>query len=62
MTSERIAILESMSWWVWDAYEAAWESSFADLKEYVEKYHDIRQLTDPTLGSWVYTQRKAYQA
>ena len=62
MTAERNIILESMSWWVWDALEAAWESKFAELEKYVAKYGEIPPVSHPTLGNWVDRQRIARRA
>jgi hypothetical protein len=62
MTPERIAILESMPWWVWDAFEAAWEAKFEELQEYVKKHGEIPSPSHPTLGDWVNNQRTAYRA
>jgi hypothetical protein len=62
MTPERIHILESMSWWVWDALEAAWESQFEELQEYVKKQGEIPPVSHPTLGDWIDNQRSAYRA
>jgi hypothetical protein len=62
MTPERIAILESMSWWVWDALEAAWEAKFEELQEYVKKHGEIPSQSHPTLGDWIANQRIAYRA
>jgi hypothetical protein len=62
MTPERIATLECMSWWVWDAQEAAWQSQFEDLKAYVQTYGKIPSRSDPSCGFWVDTQRMAYRA
>ena len=62
MTPERISVLESMSWWVWDALEAAWEAKFEELQEYVKTHGEIPPISHPTLGPWVNTQRKAYRA
>ncbi len=41
MTSERIATLQAMSWWVWDVYEVAWQSQFEELKAYVQTHGKI---------------------
>ena len=62
MTAERIVILESMAWWIWDAQQAAWEFNFAELEKYVEKYGEIPLRSHPTLGDWVNDQRRARRA
>ena len=62
MTVERISLLESMSRWVWDAQEAAWQSNFAELEKYIAKYGEIPLSGHPTLGGWVDNQRTAYKA
>ncbi|KAL4524439.1 hypothetical protein Ndes2526B_g00446 [Nannochloris sp. 'desiccata'] len=62
MTPERIFIIESMSWWSWDAQEAAWQSRFEELVEEVQRTGKIPPNSHPTLGNWVHTQRKAYKA
>ncbi|KAL4519300.1 hypothetical protein Ndes2526A_g00393 [Nannochloris sp. 'desiccata'] len=62
MNPERISILESMSWWSWDAQEAAWQSGFEELAEEVKITGKIPPQSHPTLGNWVHTQRKAYKA
>jgi hypothetical protein len=63
MTPERIATLQSMSWWIWDAWEAAWQSSFDEIVDYVKsKVGEIPSQSHPNLGKWVDTQRTAYKA
>jgi len=62
MTPERIAILESMSWWIWDPYEAAWQEKFEELVDYVDRTGEIPPVSHPTLGYWVDNQRMAYKA
>jgi hypothetical protein len=62
MTPERIAILQSMSWWTWDAWEAAWQSSFDEIVDYVKSTGEIPSQSHPTLGKWISTQRTAYKA
>jgi hypothetical protein len=42
LSAERVARLESLSGWVWDAHEAAWEEGFALLEQYVEAHGDTR--------------------
>ena len=58
MTSERIAILESMSWWEW---VASWISKFAKVKKQVRKYDETPPVSHPTLGDWINNQRIAYK-
>ena len=48
MTPDRIFVLESMSWWGWDAQEAAWETKFEEVQEYVNL---VRNLTERKAGS-----------
>jgi hypothetical protein len=48
---------------VWDAREAAWESMFAELKRYKEKYGHCnetlyKERLQPKLAAWVNKQRK----
>ncbi len=51
-----------MSWWVWNAQEAAWQSQFEELKAYVQKHGKIPLLSDPSCGSWIDNQRNIYRA
>jgi len=62
MTPERIAILESMSWWIWDAQEAVWQEKFEEFVDYVKRTGKIPPVSHPTLGVWVSNQRIAHQA
>jgi len=62
MTPERIGILESMSWWIWDAYEAAWQEKFEELVDSVNETGEIPPQSHPTLGYWVNNQRVAHRA
>ncbi|KAG7669013.1 hypothetical protein KSW81_004025 [Nannochloris sp. 'desiccata'] len=62
MTPERIAILKSMSWKIWDAQEGAWQSRFEELVKHVDKFGEHPPQSHPTLGKWVQNQRTAYQA
>ena len=51
-----------MSWWVWDALEAAWQSQFEELKAHVQTHGKIPSRSDPNCGFWVNRQRHAYRA
>lgn len=62
MTAKRVMVLESISWWVWDVYEASWESYFAKVKEFAEQNGEIPFQSHPTLGEWINNQRMAYRA
>ena len=62
ITAERVEILESIPWWVWNVNEAAWESKFQELKEYSDEYGETPPRSHPTLGHYVDNQRMAYRA
>jgi len=62
MTPDRIVILESMSWWSWDAHEDAWQSNFEELVDYEKRTSEIPPQSHPTLGYWINDQRRAYRA
>jgi len=60
---ERIARLNALPGWVWDAREAAWEEGFTALTKYIEKEGDAlvpgKHVTEEgyRLGHWVNTRR-----
>lgn len=63
LTSQRIAQLQSVHGWVWDAREWQWELGFKHLNDYLEQNHDClvpaKYLSSNgyTLGRWVNKQR-----
>jgi len=64
LSPERIARLEALSEWVWDALEAAWESGFEQLQAFIKhEGHASPSQSYKTsdgfkLGSWVSSQRR----
>ena len=57
MSAERRTRLESLSFWEWDPFEAAWESSFAALVRFYEEHGAVPVRANVELGLWVQTQR-----
>ena len=66
MAAERVARLEGLSGWVWDALETMWEEGFAHLEQYVAAHGDTRvsqafKTEDGyPLGTWVGKQRSRH--
>jgi len=63
MTKRRFQLLDEIDF-VWDVYNAAWNSKFVELKEYKELHGDCLVNTGHNanaLGRWVNTQRKAHR-
>ncbi|MCZ0730904.1 DEAD/DEAH box helicase [Mycolicibacterium iranicum] len=63
---DRVGRLEALPGWVWDPHEAAWETGFANLREYV-KCAETSWVPDSVildngyrLGGWVNNQRTMY--
>ena len=66
LTADRVARLEAVPGWAWDAVAAAWEQGFERLCRFVEREGDVRVLArfqedGYPLGSWVNTQRMFYR-
>ena len=65
ISADRIARLNALGF-EWDLLAAAWEENFAALAVYKDQYGDCgvsnRWPENPSLGNWVSTQRKAYNA
>jgi len=61
ITYERVSILNSMPWWSWDPFEAAWQSTF-EVLDYVKRPGKMPHQGQPSLGSWVSEQRIASRA
>ena len=64
LTPDRIALLQSMKGWSWDAFTDKWNDGFERLKAYATKNDHARPpqgfktLDGYKLGSWVSVQRK----
>jgi len=67
LASERIAALEALPCWVWDARAAAFYEGFAEVKSYAEDHSHTRvpySYTSPSghnTGRWVGTARRVYK-
>jgi len=64
LSSERIALLESLKSWSWDPFTDQWNDGFERLKAYLEETGDANPIAgfktkdQFSLGQWVGTQRK----
>lgn len=70
LTPERVALLDAVPGWMWDAREAAWQRHLAALQEFVtsEGHANVKQGhvevfngEDLKLGGWVDRQRQAHK-
>ena len=66
MDADRIQRLEAIPGWSWDALADVWNTSIAELTEFVAKHGRLpsQKAKDPAekkLGQWVSGQRKAYK-
>jgi len=64
---ERIARLEALPGWTWDARQDAWEEGFAALTAYVERESDARVSrghfeSGLNVGNWVKVQRRLFKS
>jgi hypothetical protein len=58
LPTERKARLDSLPWWAWDAYDAAWSTRLDELVAFYEANGRCPTRSAPgELGSWVTTQR-----
>jgi hypothetical protein len=58
MSAERKARLDSLGWWAWDPYDAAWTTKFDELVVYHAEHGSIPPYATPGgLGKWVCHQR-----
>ena len=62
---DRVRRLEQLPYWSWNTRENKWDEGFRRLSEYVEKHGKARmtqayEVDGYRLGSWVTTQRVAY--
>ena len=62
MSSERIAELESIDGWVWNAFDAKWNTHIADLRAFVADNGHAKVSKYHPLGAWVVTCRMDYAA
>ena len=62
MTVKRIAALEAVLGWVWDAREARWQEMYQQVLQEVVQGGRLRTERDGHTGSWVLGQRSAYTA
>ena len=63
MSPQRVAALEAVPGWAWDAHGAAWEENLAALRAFVAAHGHLPLTTHPSgLGSWVHSQREAKKA
>eukprot|EP00549_Striatella_unipunctata_P002591 CAMPEP_0118703806 /NCGR_PEP_ID=MMETSP0800-20121206/18813_1 /TAXON_ID=210618 ORGANISM="Striatella unipunctata, Strain CCMP2910" /NCGR_SAMPLE_ID=MMETSP0800 /ASSEMBLY_ACC=CAM_ASM_000638 /LENGTH=116 /DNA_ID=CAMNT_0006605483 /DNA_START=195 /DNA_END=545 /DNA_ORIENTATION=+ len=64
MTSERVAILDSVGF-VWDAHEVIWRTRVYQLSRYKQIHGNCRvpfnYAEDPQLATWVKCQRRQYR-
>jgi predicted helicase len=66
LAQERIARLEALPGWEWDAFAAKWEEGFGCLLRFAQREHHARvprhhMEGDYPLGSWVNSQRTFYR-
>ena len=66
LASDRVARLEAIRGWTWDARETNWEQGFSSLCRYVEREGDARvpgQFVEDgyNLGQWIGNQRTHYK-
>ena len=65
LSQERIARLEGLSGWMWDAFDQQWEEGFSALEAYVAQYGEAKlnyrhkSKYGNALGTWVNNQYKA---
>ncbi|KXO92981.1 Hef nuclease (plasmid) [Tsukamurella tyrosinosolvens] len=68
LSAERVAELEAVPRWLWDAVSPLWENGMAELRDFVEQNGHARvaneHVTDTgfALGTWVSNRRKDYRA
>ena len=55
LPEERIKLLEEIPHWCWSARKAKWNSTYTELKNYVEANNDFPSSTS-RLGRWIYQQ------
>lgn len=58
MSPKRVAALEAVPFWCWDATAAAWDDNYARLLSYAAK-HQKMPTKPASLGVWVSNQRQA---
>ncbi len=67
LSAEKVAVLERLPGWAWNAPAESWEDAFAELKCYVRSHGVARpavkfKQNGLALGAWVDIQRMAYKA
>ena len=62
MTAERIAALEAVSGWAWDAQKARWEEMYRRVLQETVQGGRLPKRSEGQIGSWVASQHRAYRA
>jgi hypothetical protein len=66
LSDDRVAALESLSGWAWDAFEASWQEGLAHLRAFVEREGHVRVPQKHVaedgfrLGQWVMLRRREH--
>ncbi len=66
LDQQRVAQLESLPDWMWDALEETWDKNFGELSEFLDNNKGYpkegsKNPEERSLGAWVSMQRKAYK-